>query len=61
MEEWTFNLTDANLYPGRSTVDWYKLYSFKDAYGLESLEPKEIGKFVDNMARNKTLLEMFNK
>ncbi|XP_045479749.1 sphingomyelin phosphodiesterase-like [Harmonia axyridis] len=60
-EEWTFNLTEANLKPEKSTVDWYKLYSFKETYGVPSLEPKEVGKLVDNMARNKTLLEIYNK
>ncbi|KAL3265353.1 hypothetical protein HHI36_009561 [Cryptolaemus montrouzieri] len=60
-EEWTFNLTSANLQPDKSTVDWYKLYSFKEAYGLPSLKPEEIGNLVIEMAKNRTVLEMYNR
>ncbi|XP_044748363.1 sphingomyelin phosphodiesterase-like [Coccinella septempunctata] len=60
-EEWTFNLTDANLYPEKNSVDWYKLYSFRETYGLSSLDPIEVGRFVEDLAKNKTLLEIYNK
>ncbi|KAL3286067.1 hypothetical protein HHI36_000580 [Cryptolaemus montrouzieri] len=58
-EEWTFNLTAANLDTNKTTVDWYKLYSFKEAYNMPSMDFEQIGKLTDTLATNRTLLEQF--
>ncbi|KAJ8959688.1 hypothetical protein NQ318_021879 [Aromia moschata] len=54
-EEWMFNLTLANSRTDR-TVDWYKLYSFKDAYGVDSLEPSDIDNLLNRMTKDHDLL-----
>ncbi|GLV41289.1 uncharacterized protein CBL_04813 [Carabus blaptoides fortunei] len=56
---WTFNLTEANQnYPDLEPV-WYKLYSFKEAYGLESMSLHELGKFLRNMPKDQSILDTF--
>uniref|UniRef100_V5GSZ1 Sphingomyelin phosphodiesterase n=1 Tax=Anoplophora glabripennis TaxID=217634 RepID=V5GSZ1_ANOGL len=57
-EEWTFNLTLANLNPTRD-VDWYKLYSFKEAYGVGSMEPSEVDKLLTRMAEDHSLIQKY--
>lgn len=49
--EYTFNLTEANS-NAESSPNWYKLYSFKDAYGLPDLTPKSLGNLYTQMASN---------
>ncbi|KAK9870764.1 hypothetical protein WA026_009725 [Henosepilachna vigintioctopunctata] len=60
-EEWTFNLTAANLQPEKPTVDWYKLYSFRETYGVSSMEPKEINELLTRMIKDKSLLQIYHK
>jgi hypothetical protein len=55
-----YNLTEANL-KGNATPDWVKLYSFKEAYGVESLSPTSLDKLVQNMATNRSLLEQYSR
>ncbi|KAK9869169.1 hypothetical protein WA026_002918 [Henosepilachna vigintioctopunctata] len=61
VEEWSFSLDEANKDPEKESLDWYKLYSFIEAYGVKSMEPESIGKFVKRLARNRPLLEKYNK
>jgi hypothetical protein len=59
-ETWVFNLTKANT---NATVnpDWFKLYSFKDIYGVESLTPTEMDKLTHRLAANRSLLEEYSR
>ncbi|KAJ8960386.1 hypothetical protein NQ314_006076 [Rhamnusium bicolor] len=59
-EEWTFNLTLANLDP-HQPVQWYKLYSFKEAYGVTSLEPNQIDVLIYRMSLDHSLINKYNK
>jgi sphingomyelin phosphodiesterase len=56
-EEWTFNLTLANSQPSTQSPQWYKLYSFVEAYGVDSLDPVEVDKVLYKMAQDHTLLD----
>ncbi|KAH1020512.1 hypothetical protein HUJ04_010157 [Dendroctonus ponderosae] len=49
--EYTFNLTEAN-FNAESSPNWYKLYWFKNAYGLPDLTPKSLGNLYTQMASN---------
>ncbi|KAJ8939980.1 hypothetical protein NQ318_006162 [Aromia moschata] len=44
-ETWTMNLKEAN--EGDNEPKWYKLYSAKDAYEMNSLEPSEWNKLIE--------------
>lgn len=59
-ETWIYNLTEANL-KGNATPKWFKLYSFKEAYGVESLSPTSLDRLVQNMATNRSLLEQYSR
>ncbi|XP_063243798.1 sphingomyelin phosphodiesterase-like [Bacillus rossius redtenbacheri] len=58
-ESWVYNLTDANLYP-YITPDWYKLYSFKEAYGVDSLVPSQLESLVNRMTWDHDLLRKYH-
>ncbi|XP_018570398.1 sphingomyelin phosphodiesterase-like [Anoplophora glabripennis] len=57
-EEWTFNLTQANLDPTKD-VEWYKLYSFKEAYGVDSLEPSAVDDLLVKMTKDHSLIQKY--
>lgn len=59
-EEWTFNLTLANL-DSTKDVGWYKLYSFKDAFGVDSLEPSEVDNLLTRMTKDHSLIQKYYK
>ncbi|KDR09869.1 Sphingomyelin phosphodiesterase [Zootermopsis nevadensis] len=59
-ETWIFNLTEANINPNVNPT-WYKLYSFKDQYGVESLSPIELDKLTHKLAANRSLLEEYSR
>lgn len=58
-EEWIYNVTEANKYSEAVPPKWYKLYSFKESYGLQSMSFKDMGKLLDKMSRNQTLLDTY--
>ncbi|KAG5890821.1 hypothetical protein JTB14_008262 [Gonioctena quinquepunctata] len=58
MQEWTFNVTLANLYPQRRP-EWYKLYTFKEAWGVHSLNAVEIDHLVKNMSSHHELIDQY--
>ncbi|XP_063244222.1 sphingomyelin phosphodiesterase-like [Bacillus rossius redtenbacheri] len=58
-ESWVFNLTDANLHRN-STPEWYRQYSFREAYGVKSLIPSEVETVVNRMAKDHSLLQKYN-
>ncbi|XP_060531078.1 sphingomyelin phosphodiesterase-like [Cylas formicarius] len=58
-EEWTFNLTKANLNP-EASPEWYKLYSFKDAFGVDNLGPDEIGNLLVRMTKDHSLINNYH-
>ncbi|XP_015834710.2 sphingomyelin phosphodiesterase isoform X1 [Tribolium castaneum] len=59
-EEWTFNLTLANSQPS-APLEWYKLYRFTEAYGVDNLSPTEVDKLLYKMAENHALLDDYYK
>nr|XP_022899979.1 sphingomyelin phosphodiesterase-like [Onthophagus taurus] len=56
-ESWTFNLTEANLTPNLSP-NWFKQYSFKEAFGLDNASPKSVKNLMYKMAQNHDLLQI---
>ncbi|KAF7272237.1 hypothetical protein GWI33_014949 [Rhynchophorus ferrugineus] len=59
IDQWTFNLTEANLNKDESP-NWYKIYSFKEAYDVPSLQPEDIGDLLVKMAKNHTYLSNYH-
>ncbi|GJQ65201.1 hypothetical protein Trydic_g7339 [Trypoxylus dichotomus] len=55
---WVYNITDANLKPNEAP-DWYKLYSFKEAYGLSGATPADVHQLVVNMADDRATMEQY--
>nr|CAD7441275.1 unnamed protein product [Timema bartmani] len=59
-ESWVFNLTEANLRPDLSP-DWFKLYSFRQDYGVKNLLPAELDSLAHRMAANHTLIQQYQR
>ncbi|XP_072401244.1 sphingomyelin phosphodiesterase isoform X1 [Diabrotica undecimpunctata] len=57
-ESWTMNLREANLY---GYPIWFKLYSARQAFGLEALRPKDWDELVTKMTNDPKLFELFYK
>lgn len=57
-DEWSYNLTEANLRPDISPR-WFKLYSFKEAYGVDSLRPDALDGLVERFAMDQSLLYQY--
>ncbi|XP_049773535.1 sphingomyelin phosphodiesterase-like isoform X2 [Schistocerca cancellata] len=55
---WMFNLTEANLDPN-TEPNWYKLYSFREAYGVESMNLTELDKLVHRMAETPEIIQQY--
>lgn len=52
------NLTDANL---NDNPVWYKMFSAKEAYNMESLLPEEWHDFYERLKVNDTLMEIYDR
>ncbi|XP_056647542.1 sphingomyelin phosphodiesterase 1-like isoform X1 [Diorhabda sublineata] len=59
-EEWTYNLTLANLTPEKNP-SWYKLYAFKEAFDVENLEADQIHNLVMKMTQRHALLDLYHR
>ncbi|XP_063244223.1 sphingomyelin phosphodiesterase-like [Bacillus rossius redtenbacheri] len=59
-ESWVFNLSEANSHLGDSPK-WYKLYSYRDAYGVGGLLPSELDSLAQRMSRDRSLLQKYNR
>ncbi|KAK9693931.1 Calcineurin-like phosphoesterase [Popillia japonica] len=57
-EVWTYNITSANLTPDQAP-SWYKLYSFKEAYGLSGAAPEDVRELASNMAADRSVAEKY--
>lgn len=55
---WIYNVTEANLTPNLSP-NWYKLYSFKNAYNVTSLKPQELANLAERIAESRELAEQY--
>ncbi|XP_049773538.1 sphingomyelin phosphodiesterase-like isoform X5 [Schistocerca cancellata] len=55
---WMFNLTEANLEPN-TEPNWYKLYSFREAYGVDSMNLTELDKLVHRMAETPEIIQQY--
>jgi hypothetical protein len=58
-ETWTINLDEAN----ESSEDpkWYRLYSAKNAFAMESLRPAAWAKVIDRLVQNPDFFDLFYK
>ncbi|XP_054269796.1 sphingomyelin phosphodiesterase-like [Macrosteles quadrilineatus] len=59
IDTYIYNLTEANLNQGKSP-DWFKLYSFKDAYDLPSLSYKDLDDLVTKLAVDDRYFRKYN-
>lgn len=59
-ESWIFHLTEANK-DNSVNPTWFKLYSFKDEYGVESLSPIELDKLTHKLAGNSSLIQEYSR
>nr|XP_023022925.1 sphingomyelin phosphodiesterase-like [Leptinotarsa decemlineata] len=57
-ESWTMNLREANLY---GYPIWFKLYTAKQAFGLDALRPQDWDELVTKMSNDPKLFELFYK
>lgn len=57
-EEWIYNITEANLTPDQPP-NWFKEYTFKEAYGMERLRPQDMADLVVRMSQNQALLDQY--
>ncbi|EEZ97241.2 Sphingomyelin phosphodiesterase-like Protein [Tribolium castaneum] len=57
-DHYTFNLTKANQ-DRNKTPDWFKLYSFKEAYGLKNTSYASLADMLDRMAKNHTMMQQY--
>lgn len=57
-ETWVMNLKEANLY---DYPIWQKLYSTQAAYKLPSLRPEDWDAFVNDLAEDQTLFDLYYK
>ncbi|XP_034941151.1 sphingomyelin phosphodiesterase-like [Chelonus insularis] len=60
IDMWIYNLTDANLTP-QKRPNWYKLYSFKEEYGLNDLSFESLHQLIVGMAKGSSALETYHK
>jgi sphingomyelin phosphodiesterase len=51
-------MTLANLTPDE-TPTWFKMYSFKEAYGVSSLEPVELDRLAHRMANDSSIMQQY--
>ncbi|XP_068626319.1 sphingomyelin phosphodiesterase [Battus philenor] len=57
-ETWIMNLKDANLF---GYPIWYKLYSARSAYQMQSLRPQDWDKFIDDMTSKEEVFNLYFK
>ncbi|KAF5302366.1 hypothetical protein FQA39_LY10405 [Lamprigera yunnana] len=48
---WIYDVSEANAIP-ETPPNWFKLYSFKDAYAVEKLNPESLNNLIMNMTKN---------
>ncbi|XP_044255851.1 sphingomyelin phosphodiesterase-like isoform X2 [Tribolium madens] len=58
-ETWTIDLEEANK--KNSDSKWYRLYSAKNAYKMDSLRPEAWAKLINDLVENPDLFELFYK
>lgn len=59
-DEYYYNLTDANLTPDESPK-WSKLYSFREAYNVNSLSALDLGILVEKMKDDVYYMEQYSR
>lgn len=57
-DNYVYNLTESNQ-SLISKPNWFKLYSFKDAYNVQSLSLKNIGLLVNRIAKDDQLFNHY--
>ncbi|CAG9816256.1 unnamed protein product [Phaedon cochleariae] len=57
-ESWTMNLREANLY---GYPIWFKLYTARQAFGMDALRPQDWDDLVGKMTNDPKLFELFYK
>ncbi|XP_026274503.1 sphingomyelin phosphodiesterase [Frankliniella occidentalis] len=57
-ELWGFNLTHANENPDKRP-DWYRIYSFKETFGVKSMHPVHLETFIGSLATDRQMLQKY--
>jgi len=57
-ETWVMDLEESNR---QKTAIWYKLYSAKEAYGLQSMDPQEWRAVYEKMKTDDDLLQQYHR
>jgi len=58
VETYTYNLAEANANPA-SRPRWFRMVSFAQFFGLPNLSPATLHTFVENLARNRSMLHRY--
>merc|ERR1712126_775363 len=58
-ETWYMDLEKANSAESNYTPEWKKLYSARDAYGLENLQPQQWYEFTKKMANDDEAFNLY--
>jgi hypothetical protein len=59
-ESWIFDLNEANKNASQNPT-WFKSYSFKEEYGVGSLNAIELHKLTHKLAENRSLLQKYSR
>jgi hypothetical protein len=54
-ESWIYRLAEANKNPS-ANPNWFQFYSFKDVFGVESMNTTEMEKLTHKLAKHHALL-----
>lgn len=57
-ELWGFNLTKANQNPNERP-EWYRMYSFKETFNVQSLHPAHLDMFIDRLTKDPNLVQQY--
>lgn len=59
-ETWSYNMTDANLHQNSTEkLHWFKMYSFRETYGLDHLTVDRVEKLTHEMLEDESLLHKY--
>ncbi|XP_071451895.1 sphingomyelin phosphodiesterase-like [Hetaerina americana] len=58
-ESWIYNLTAASHQPATQKPDWFKLYTFREAFGVDNITTSSIHELTHKMLDNEDLLKTY--
>lgn len=59
-ETWVFDLKEANK-NASNEIQWFKLYSGSEAYGLPDVTPESMGTLIEKLATDSSIFKKFYK